>query len=80
MVREIIWTKRANRKFNQIIEFLEKEWGEKVTQSFIIRTHTIIQLIAEKSEIGTIENSLKNIRGFVLTNIIHYSTDLPTKN
>jgi plasmid stabilization system protein ParE len=32
MAKEIVWTKRANGKFNKIIGYLESEWGENVTK------------------------------------------------
>ena len=34
MARKIIWTKRANAKFNKIIEYLEQEWGLKCNSKF----------------------------------------------
>ncbi|MFM7429663.1 MAG: type II toxin-antitoxin system RelE/ParE family toxin [Flammeovirgaceae bacterium] len=67
MVREIVWTKRANYKFNTILEYLELEWGDRVTRNFIKRTYDIIQLISENPELGTLENQERNIRGFLLT-------------
>ena len=67
MAKKIVWTKRANSKFNKIIDHLEKEWGLKVTQNFVKKTYDIIELISDQSELGTIENSEKNIRGFLLT-------------
>ena len=67
MVREIVWTKRANYKFNTILEYLELEWGDRVTRNFIKRTYDIIQLNSENPELGTLENQERNIRGFLLT-------------
>jgi len=67
MAKKIVWTKRANGKFNKIIEYLESEWGSSVTLTFVTRTYDIIELISEQSELGTVENSEKNIRGFLLT-------------
>ncbi len=67
MARQIIWTKRANNKFNKIIEYLEQEWGPGVTQKFVLKTYDIIELIADQSDLGTIESPDKNIRGFLLT-------------
>jgi plasmid stabilization system protein ParE len=67
MVREIVWTKRANYKFNTILEYLELEWGDRVTRNFIKRTYDITQLISENPELGTLENQERNIRGFLLT-------------
>ncbi len=67
MVRSIIWTKRANRKFNEIIEFLEVEWNPTVVKNFVVRTYSIIELLAEWPYLGTLENSEHRIRGFRLT-------------
>lgn len=67
MAKKIVWTKRANSKFNRIIDHLEIEWGPNVTLNFVTRTYDIIELISEQSELGTVENSEKNIRGFLLT-------------
>lgn len=67
MAREIVWTKRANHKFNKILEYLEIEWGHQVTRNFIKRTYDIVNLIADQPEIGSLENPEKNIRGFLIT-------------
>lgn len=67
MAKEIIWTKRASKKFNRILVFLENEWGEKVTENFVIKAFTILELLADQPEIGTLEHQKKKIRGFPLT-------------
>jgi len=67
MAKTIKWTKRAYLKFEGIIDYLEREWGDKVTESFVQRSYDIIELISEQPEIGTMENKVKNIRGFLLT-------------
>ena len=67
MAREIVWTKRANQKFSRIIDYLEKEWGLKVTQNLIRRTFDILHLPSDQPELGTIENGARNIRGFLIT-------------
>jgi plasmid stabilization system protein ParE len=67
MAKEIVWTKRANNKFTKIIQFLEEDWGHLVTENFVQRTYTIIDLLAEQPQLGTLENVEKQIRGFVLT-------------
>lgn len=76
MARKIIWTKRANDKLNQVINFLENEWGENVTRSFVIRVHSVANLISEHPKIGTLEKPEKDIRGFLLTkhNRLFYRT------
>ena len=67
MVRKIVWTKRANIKFNNIIDYLEAEWGEPVTEIFVKKTYDIIELISDQPDLGTIEKIERNIRGFLLT-------------
>jgi plasmid stabilization system protein ParE len=67
MAKKITWTSRAIDRYNQVIEYLNKEWGEKVTRNFVQRTYTIIDLISEYPQIGSIEHAEKLIRGFVIT-------------
>jgi plasmid stabilization system protein ParE len=76
MARQIVWTKRANDKFNKIITYLENEWVQLVTKNFIKKTYDIIELISDQPDLGTLENSEKNIRGFLLTkhNRLFYRT------
>lgn len=67
MVRKIVWIKRAISKFNNIITYLEEEWGEQITENFVRKTYDIIELISDQSDLGTLENIEKNVRGFLLT-------------
>ncbi len=67
MAKKIIWTKRANSKFNKIIDYLEQEWGPRVTQNFVRKTYAIIDLISDQPDLGTLENQERKIRGFLLT-------------
>ena len=67
MARKIIWTKRANKRINQIIEYLEDEFGKNTTKSFVSKTCQLIDLISQNPHLGTMENLDKNIRGFLLT-------------
>lgn len=67
MAKKIVWTQRANKKFNKIIEYLELEWGNKVTGNFVNKTFDILDLISEHPDLGTLELVDKNIRGFLIT-------------
>lgn len=67
MAKKIVWTNRANIKFNKIIDYLELEWGNKVTSSFVSKTFNILDLISEHPDLGTMELTDKNIRGFLIT-------------
>src|SRR5258707_15853872 len=67
MVKTIIWNRRASDNFNSIIKYLQNEWGDKVTQNFVIRTYQIIGLLALNPEMGQVEHFEKQIRGIVIT-------------
>ena len=66
MALKIVWSRKADRKFDKIIQYLENEWGKNVAKTFIKRTYEFLDLLAEFPEIGSIEHSEKQIRGFVL--------------
>jgi len=67
MARKIVWTKRSDTKFTNILNYLNEEWGQKVTAAFIQRTYDFLDIIIDFPEIGVIQNSSRNIRGFTLT-------------
>ena len=62
MVKTIIWNRRASNNFNSTINYLQGEWGEKVTRDFVVRTYRIIDLLAINPEMGQL-NILKNKYG-----------------
>ena len=51
MAKEIIWTPRAEKTFEKIINYLEKNWNEKEIEKFIELTNNIIQTISHQPEI-----------------------------
>jgi len=66
MALTIYWSKRADRKFDEIIEYLEIEWGEAVVSALIKKVYDFLDILVEFPEIGSIENIERNIRGFVI--------------
>jgi plasmid stabilization system protein ParE len=66
MALEIVWSKRADKKFDLILEYLSKEWGNKVTKAFVKKVYDFLDILSEFPEIGTLENMDKEIRGFVI--------------
>ena len=71
MALEIHWTKRADKKFDKILEYLLDEWSDKVTRSFVVKVYGLIDTLAEFPEIGTIENKEKGIKGFTVVKQIN---------
>ena len=66
MALEIVWSKRASIKFDQIISYLIEEWGEKSAKQFIGNLFTFLEVLSEFPEIGSVENREMNIRGFTV--------------
>ena len=46
MALEIQWSKRADQKFDKIIQYLLVEWNERVTKSFVKKVYNLIELLA----------------------------------
>jgi len=66
MALDVFWTKRADKKFDKIIAYLQKEWSTSVASSFVKRMYEFVDILAEFPEIGKIEHKEHNIRGFVV--------------
>lgn len=66
MALKIFWNKRALNSFNNILEYLEKDFGEISTKTFAIKVHNFVNNLQDFPELGTVQNSEKQIRGFVI--------------
>ena len=66
MALTIKWSKRADKKFDQILDYLSTEWGDQITKNFVKKVYDFLDLLIEYPEIGSIENKEKEIRGFTL--------------
>ena len=66
MALTIRWTKRAEKKFDKIIEYLLIGWNEQVTVTVVKKVYDFIDTLADFPEIGTIENKEKAIRAFTI--------------
>jgi plasmid stabilization system protein ParE len=66
MALEVYWSKRADKKFDRILEYLLLEWGESVTKLFVKKVYGFLEILSEFPEIGSIENEEKGIRGFTI--------------
>lgn len=67
MALTIVWSKKADQKFDSILEFLESKWGDKTVKLYIKKVFDFLDTLVLFPEIGTIENKELNIRGFVVT-------------
>lgn len=66
MALKIFWTKRALKNFDKILDYLEIEFGLEYTKIFAIKVHNFVDNLEDFPELGTIQNSDKQIRGFVI--------------
>ncbi|HRX12891.1 MAG TPA: type II toxin-antitoxin system RelE/ParE family toxin [Draconibacterium sp.] len=66
MALTLYWSTRADKKFDEIIEYLLQEWDETVTKAFVKKVYDFLDILVEFPEIGSIEHVERNIRGFVI--------------
>ena len=63
----IVWTKRARKRFGEILDHIQLKFGDNARHSFITKTKDFTRLLYEFPEIGTLEIPEKKLRGFQLT-------------
>ena len=66
MVRKIRLTKKADKRFDEILEHLNNEFGRTTATKFLERTYLFFDLLVEHPQIGRIEDKNRGIYGFVL--------------
>jgi plasmid stabilization system protein ParE len=71
MALDIVWSKKADKKFDSILKYLTEEWGEKVTKAFVKKVYDFLDILAEFPQIGSIENKEQKIRGFTIVQQIN---------
>jgi plasmid stabilization system protein ParE len=67
MALKIRWSTRADIKLDQLIIYLQSEWGESVVQAFMRKLYDFLEILSEFPEIGSMQYPEKRIRGFALT-------------
>ncbi len=63
----IVWTKKARKRFGEILDYIQLKFGDTTRRSFITKTKDFTRLLYEFPEMGTLEIPEKNLRGFQLT-------------
>lgn len=63
----ILVSKRANKDFQRILEYLEYKWGSTSVEKFKSLTNDFLDILESFPEIGSMEFPEKNIRGFQLS-------------
>lgn len=52
MAKIIVWNKKAQVRFDCIIDYLQKEWSESVAENFVKSTHFKLSLLSKFPYIG----------------------------
>ena len=76
MALNIRWTTRADIKLDQLIIYLESEWGESVVKAFMRKLYDFLEILSEFPEIGSMQYPEKGIRGFPVFEYLISKTNL----
>ncbi len=63
----IVWTKTAQKRLQEILMYIQEEFGDNAKLQFRSRAMDFTRLLAEFPEMGTLEIKEKHLRGFQLT-------------
>ncbi len=61
MAFEIVWTKRAAKGYDRIINYLEENWTEREIVNFVINTDKFFATLSINPEIMQKTNKHKNV-------------------
>ena len=61
------WTTRVDIKLDNLIVYLESEWGDSVVHAFMRKLYDFLEILSEFPEIDSVQYPEKRIRGFALT-------------
>ena len=46
MAKEVVWTLKAEETFDEVIDYLENNWGEREIENLVNSTNRVIELIS----------------------------------
>jgi plasmid stabilization system protein ParE len=58
MALAISWSKRADKRFDSIIENIEDRWGMHVASLFVRNTYDFLDLLSEYPEMGPLKTKI----------------------
>lgn len=62
MAKRIVWNKRALEKFDEIVDYFEKNFSQKVAFGFVKKVFDRLDILSKYPEIGRKSKKKKNIR------------------
>ena len=70
MKKSVFWTPHAEDTFREIVDYLRKEWNENISDNFVEKTHSVLELTSSFPNIYKQIDKSRNIRkGLVTKNI-----------
>jgi len=67
MAYQIIYKKRFINKLLKLLDYLRREWGNKVSDSFIIKLQSRLQTLSKQPYIGNPSDVVKSVRSILIT-------------
>jgi plasmid stabilization system protein ParE len=67
MALKIKWSKRAEKSFDKIVEYLEEEWSETSAKKFVRKTDKLLGKIAENPEMCPAVEGKEEVRKGLVT-------------
>jgi plasmid stabilization system protein ParE len=64
---KVVWTKTAEKRLQEILNYIQQEFGNNLKQQFRSRAMDFTALLPEFPEMGTLEVKTKNLRAFQLS-------------
>ena len=63
MALDICWSRRADTKFDKILDYLLENWGERATKDFVQKVYAVLEVLSVYPEMGPLQHVERNIRG-----------------
>ncbi len=67
MAFKIIWTDIATEDFLHIVNYLEIEWSDRISENFIVDCYSKLDLLAKVPMIGMASGLYDNMRRILIT-------------
>lgn len=67
MALVIVWSPKALKNFNELIDYLQENWSDIVVKEFVARTEQVLKLIADNPEVFRRVSNQNSIREALIT-------------
>lgn len=67
MAYEVIYKIRFRKKVVKLLEYLEREWGQKVAAEFLFKLEERIERLSKQPQTGIISRKIPTVRSVLIT-------------